>query len=436
MAKFVTSLREREMTASAASSPILPQIQAEQTAVDLSPITTPIVTPDTPAASVAPSASVSPQPVITPVPRHDPQSKSTTAPKHGLGGPALTQTARDLTPATKPSVEERNEVKAPLPEPKGFNDEDPLSAKTSSYVAELRESIISQREGKPEDWHPVTQKKGPRAADPTLSAELDALHKNEKSKPEGERHYTLEELAAMDPELALPPQTVQQQSIRRLKSKTTAGVRLEIYLAVYILCLGLSWVAEQSAASGTCRDAGQRIENAVELITPKPLADNFMAGSNTYDNREIKLHPFNPNKRPNFFQLLLNRISAFCSGLSSAFGRIPGVISSAGSTNPLAQAMILLSYSSILILSLLIYLHFRRSVAYGVADLMLLPICLIAASSFISVVISAVLSTSASFAVNYLPNTIVLFTTIAFVLSSLDMARRSFLGRKQATVRD
>jgi hypothetical protein len=95
-----------------------------------------------------------------------------------------------------------------------------------------------------------------------------------------------------------------------------------------------------------------------------------------------------------------------------------------------------MSYSSILILSLLIYFKFRRSVNYGVADLMLLPICLIAASSAISAVISAVLSMSASLAAGYLPNTIVLFTTIAIVLSALDMARRSFLGRKQAIVRD
>ncbi|CAN5543484.1 hypothetical protein BH10CYA1_BH10CYA1_18940 [soil metagenome] len=388
MAKFVSSLRERELTASGVSSPVLPQMDA--TSVDIEAI---------------------------------PQPQPPAAPP-----------ARDLTPMAKMPSQE-----GPRPEPKAFGDELPLAPKSSSQVAELRESIISQRaEGKTEDWHPVAGKKSPRPADPQISAELEHLKKPEqiKSKPEADRHLSLEEMAALDPDLALPTQTPQQQSIRRLKSKTTGGIHAEIYIPIYIVCLGLSWVTEQSAASGTCRDAGQRIETALQLLAPKSLADNFVAGLNVYDEREIKLHPFNPNKRPNVVQAILGRILAFCSGLSSAFGRIPATIAASTATNPLAGMMILLSYSSILILSLLIFFKFKRSTNWSIADFILLPIGLAAGSTLITAVLIAVLSMSASLAASYLPNTIILYTTVAVVLAVLDMARRSFLGRKQAIVRD
>ncbi len=410
MAKFVSSLRELELTASA-SSPTLPQ-QPEATAVDLAPVNVPAVSP-----VISPSMA-----------RTEPGESPTMRPP-----PGKTEPVQPTPP---------KETSAPnLPPKPSDQDEEALSPKMAAFVADLRESIISQREGKPEDWHPVTQKK-PRAANDAFSSGLEELHKPPsdsapKAKlPEPERHYSLEELAAMDPELALPTPTVQQQSIRRLKSKTTAGVRFEIYLLIYFICLGLSWVAEQSAAAGTCRDAGQRIDTAVQLIAPKPLADNFIQGVRTYDEREIKLHPFNPNKRPNVMQAMIHRISAFCSGLSAAFGRIPGIVLASSGANPLGSIMVLLTYLSVGILSLLIYFKFRRSMTYGVADLLVVPVCLIGAASGISAILAAVLSTSASLAATYLPNTIVLFTTITVVLSVLDMARRSFVGRKQAIVRD
>ncbi|MBI2812189.1 MAG: hypothetical protein HYX67_15355 [Candidatus Melainabacteria bacterium] len=435
MAKFVAGLRERELTASGASSPVLPQMEA--TSVEIAPIATPQPQP-LPLPQPQPQPQLPPQPQppaapprITPVRQPDPRTAPFAAP-----GPVSAQTARDLAPLAKTPTPE-----GPRPEPKAFSEELPLAPKSSSQVAELRESIISQRaDGKAEDWHPVPSKKAPRTPDPQLSAELEDLKKPEqqlfKQKPEAERHLSLEEMAAMDPDLLLPAQTPQQQSIRRLKSKTTGGIHAEIYIPIYILCLGLSWVTEQSAASGTCRDAGQRIETALQLLAPKSLADNFVAGLNVYDDREIKLHPFNPNKRPNIVQAIFGRILAFCSGLSSAFGRIPATIAASSATNPLAEIMILLTYVSILILSLLIFFKFKRSTNWSIADFILLPIGLTAASTLITAVLIAVLSMSASLAAGYLPNTIILYTTISVVLAVLDMARRSFLGRKQAIVRD
>ncbi len=435
MAKFISSLREREMTtASGASSPVVPQMEA--TSVEIAPIPTSPAQPQPPATP----PKISP---VTSAKHSEPKMEPKAAPAPGpaLGptpgpapGPVTAQTARDLTPMVK-----MPDAKGPRPEPKAFDEELPLAPKSSSQVAELRESIISQRsDGKPEDWHPVPSKKPPRTPDPQLSSELEEFKKPEisKHKHESDRHLSLEEMAALDPDLALPAQTPQQQSIRRLKSKTTGGIHAEIYIPIYIVCLGLSWVTEQSAAAGTCRDAGQRIESALQLLAPKPLADNFVAGSNAYDDRENKLHPFNPNKRPNVFQSVLSRIMAFCSGLSSAFGRIPATIAASSATNPLAEIMILLTYSSILILSLLIFFKFKRSTNWGIADFLLLPAGLIAASTIITAVLIAVLSMSASLAASYLPNTIILYTTVAVVLAVLDMARRSFLGRKQAIVRD
>ncbi len=435
MAKFVASLRERELAASG-SSPTLQQ-QTEATAVDIAPVNSPALPPVTSPLTSPTEPAQSPA-MQTPAPVK-------TEPKQPTSGSvkSLNQTVRDLTPSqvsksSQPA--EPKEASALEVTPKPYDqDEEAPSPKMAAFVADLRESIISQ--DKPEDWHPVTQKK-PRATNDAFSSGLEELQKSpsdappKPKQPEPERHYSLEELAAMDPELALPTPTVHQQSIRRLKSKTTAGVRFEIYLLIYFICLGLSWVTEQSAAAGTCRDAGQRIESAVQLIAPKPLADNFIQGVNTYDDREIKLHPFNPNKRPNLLQVVIHRIFAFCSGLSAAFGRIPGTVFVSSAANPLAPIMVLLTYVSIGILSLLIYFKFRRSMAYGVTDLLIVPICLIAAASGISAIFAAVLSTSASLAAIYLPNTIVLFTTVTVVLSVLDMARRSFVGRKQAIMRD
>ncbi len=436
MAKFVSSLRERELAASG-SSPTLQQ-QTEATAVDIAPVNSPALPPVTSPLTSPTEPAQSPA-MQTPAPVK-------TEPKQPTSGSnkSLNQTARDLSPSqvsksSQPA--EPKEASGLEVTPKPYDqDEEALSPpKIAAFVADLRESIISQ--GKPEDWHPVTQKK-PRATNDAFSPGLEELQMSpsdappKTQQPEPERHYSLEELAAMDPELALPTPTVHQQSIRRLKSKTTAGVRFEIYLLIYFICLGLSWVTEQSAAAGTCRDAGQRIESAVQLIAPKPLADNFIQGVNTYDNREIKLHPFNPNKRPNLLQVVIHRIFAFCSGLSAAFGRIPGTIFVSSAANSLGSIMVLLTYVSIGILSLLIYFKFRRSMTYGVTDLLIVPICLIAAASGISAIFAAVLSTSASLAAIYLPNTIVLFTTVTVVLSVLDMARRSFVGRKQAIMRD
>lgn len=268
------------------------------------------------------------------------------------------------------------------------------------------------------------------------AADLGELKKSDKQKPEPERHLTLEEMAAMDPELALAPQTPQQQSIRRLKTKAKGGIHAEIYIPIYVACLALGWVTEQSAAAGTFRDAGIRVDSALQLISPKSLADNFMAGENAFDDREIKLHPFNPNKPRNVMQVLLSRIQAFCSGLSAAFGRIPSAVAASSATNPLAEILILLSYLAVLSLSLMIYFKFKRSTSWIIADFILLPIGLIAASTVITPGFIAVLSMSSSLAAGFLPNTIVAFTTIAIVLCVFDMARRSFLGRKQAIVRD
>jgi len=418
MAKFISSLRERELTASGASSPVLPQLEA--TSVDITPVVAP---------QPQPTVTPQPQPVAAPAPpKITPVTSAQVKPPEPKPAPdpVSVQTSRDLTPFAKAPAQE-----GATPEPKAFGDEKALAPKSSSQVAELRESIISQRaDGKTEDWHPVAQKKPPRQLEDAKKLEPT------KQKPEGDRHLTLEEMAAMDPDLALAPQTPQQQSIRRLKSKTTGGLHAEIYIPIYIVCLGLAWVTEQSAASGTCRDAGQRIESALQLIAPKPLADNFVAGLNAYDDREIKLHPFNPNKPRNVVQTLLSRILAFCSGLSSAFGRIPAAIVASSNTNPLAEILILLTYSSILILSLLIFFKFKRSTTWSIADFILLPIGLVAASTIITAVFIAVLSMSASLAAAYLPNTIILYTTVAIVLAVFDMARRSFLGRKQAIVRD
>lgn len=428
MAKFISNLREREITASGASSPALPQMEA--TSVDIAPIPAP-----QPQAPKAQPSQPQLQPPVTP-----PKFTPITSVKHPDPKPAPA-----AGPASGPApgagavpMAKMPEQKGPRPEPKTFDDELPLAPKSSSQVAELRESIISQRsDGQPENWHPVPAKKPPRTADPKISADLDDLKKPDMgNQRDSDRHLTLEEMAALDPDLALPAQTPQQQSIRRLKSKTSGGIHAEIYIPIYIICLGLSWVTEQSAASGTCRDAGQRIENSLQLLAPKQLADNFVAGSNAYDDRENKLHPFNPNKRPNVLQAILSRIQAFCSGLSSAFGRIPATISASAATNPLAEIMILLTYTSILVLSLLIFFKFKRSLTWSIADFLLLPIGLVAASTIITAVIIAVLSMSASLAAGYLPNTIILYTTIAIVLAVLDMARRSFLGRKQAIVRD
>ncbi|MBS1957264.1 MAG: hypothetical protein JST89_23960 [Cyanobacteria bacterium SZAS-4] len=440
MAKFISSLREREMTASGASSPVLPQMEA--TSVEIAPITTP--QPPQPPQAQPPQPSPSqPQPPVTPpkftpvtsVKHPEPKNAPTSGPAPGApAGPVSAQTSRDLAPIAR-----MPDQKGPRPEPKAFDEELPLAPKSSSQVAELRESILSQRsDDQPEDWHPVPAKKPPRTPDPKLSADLDDFKKPEQpgKQRESDRHLSLEEMAALDPDLALPAQTPQQQSIRRLKSKASGGIHAEIYIPIYIVCLGLGWVTEQSAASGTCRDTGQRIESALQLLAPKQLADNFVAGSNAYDDRENKLHPFNPNKRPNVPQAILSRIQAFCSGLSSAFGRIPATITASSATNPLAEIMILLTYSSILILSLLIFFKFKRSTNWSIADFILLPIGLVAASTIITAVLIAVLSMSASLAAGYLPNTIILYTTIAVVLAVLDMARRSFLGRKQAIVRD
>ncbi len=419
MAKFVAGLRERELTASGASSPVLPAIGG-----DICRNCSNFNTAATAAAQQPATASHSAE--ITPV-----VSAKQTEPKPA-SGPVIAETSRDLPAIKLPTPD------GPRPEPKTFTDDPPLAPKSSSQVAELRESIISQRaDGKSEDWHPVPTKKPPRA-DRQLSAELEDFKKPEsKQKPEAERHLSLEEMAVMEnPDMAFPAQTPQQQSIRRLKSKTTGGIHAEIYIPIYLICLGLGWVTEQSAVSGTCRDAGQRIESSLQLLAPKPLADNFIAGLNAYDDREIKLHPFNPNKRPNVIQVILGRILAFCSGLSSAFGRIPATIAASSASNPLAEIMILLTYTSIFVLSLLIFFKFKRSVNWSIADFILLPIGLIAASTLITAVLIAVLSMSASLAAGYLPNTIILYTTVAVVLAVLDMARRSFLGRKQAIVRD
>jgi hypothetical protein len=417
MAKFVENLRERELTtASGASAPTLQPMEA--TSVDVAPIQAPPLN--------APMK-------LTPVVRAEgnpPELKPETKQAKANQPPIAAQTSRDLAPFAKAP-------ESTQPEPKAPKDQAPLAPKSSSQVTELRESIIApQGDGNAsDDWHPVAQKKPPRQTDPQFAAELGDLKKSDKQKAEPERHLTLEEMAAMDPDLALAPQTPQQQSIRRLKTKAKGGIHAEIYIPIYIACLGLGWVTEQSAAAGTFRDAGQRIDSALELIAPKPLADNFMAGVNAFDDREIKLHPFNPNKPRNIMQVLLSRIQAFCSGLSSAFGRIPPTLA-ASSTNPLAEILILLSYLAVLSLSLMIYFKFKRSTSWIIADFILLPIGLVAASTVITPVFIAVLSMSASLAAGFLPNTIVTYTTIAIILSVCDMARRTFLGRKQSIVRD
>jgi hypothetical protein len=84
----------------------------------------------------------------------------------------------------------------------------------------------------------------------------------------------------------------------------------------------------------------------------------------------------------------------------------------------------------------MIYFKFKRSTSWIIADFILLPIGLVAASTVITPVFIAVLSMSASLAAGFLPNTIVTYTTIAIILSVCDMARRTFLGRKQSIVRD
>lgn len=381
------------------------------TSVDVSPV---------PAAPQPPPTPVTPIPKITPVKREKPGAE-----------PKSAQTSRDLAAFKAPPKDEGGIVEAQPSER-----EETLAPKTSSYVEELRESIISQRaDGKPEDWHPMPQKRAPRQSNPEFAADLDDLQKNDSgSKSSGDRHLTLEEMAVMEDIAQLQP-TVQQQSIRRLKSKTAGGGHFDVYIPVYIVCLGLSWVTEQSAAAGTCRDAGVRLESCLQLIAPKTIADNFLAGTNAYDDREIKAHPFNPSKRPNVMQQMLSRILAFCSGLSSVFGKIPPAFAAAQS-NPLAEIMILLSYLSIFTVALLICLMCKRSTSWTIADVLLLPIGLVVGSTIITAVVIAILSSSASFAAGYLPNTIVVYTMAALIFAALDTGRRAFLKRKQTIVRD
>lgn len=439
MAMFVNSLRERglaptedqsaqtpnpmQLETSAEISPLPSPKQFESTSVDVPPVpsakqfeSTSVDMPKAPAAptdaqmqstlvDVAPLNI--PLPTVTPIPRPDKTAKPIGA------------TARDLAAMPK-NLDAKDDFKpVDLDAPAKKND-----------IAELRDSI------KQDDWRPVTGKTT-RKADPNFAKGLEKEgFKPQEPKPKPQpgdaaRHLTLEEMAQLeDPDLALQQSSPQQQTIRQFKGKTTAGVRFELYLLIYVVCLGLSWLTEQSAMSGTCRDAGQRIQSAIQVITPKPLADNFIAGVNAYDDKEIKLHPFNPKAPPSAVQVIMRKCGGFASGLGSAFGRIPGAMAAAGN-NLIAETLILLAYASVSIISILIYFKFRRSMQYGIADVMLLPICLLAAFSGISAVFTAVLSMSESLAAGYIPNTIVVFTTLTIIISSLDMARRSFLRRKQ-----
>ncbi|RTL41419.1 MAG: hypothetical protein EKK48_13725 [Candidatus Melainabacteria bacterium] len=413
MAKFIESLREREITGSG-SAPTMPQAatsvdlnavpqQQAATSVDMN------AAPQAPAAPVQPATAPS---VLKPSSEAKPSSTPATA----------DQTSRDLAPLAK-----ENDAEAP---PSKSTGDTPLAPKSSSQVAELRESIISQKsDGQSDDWHPIGEKKSPRKVDPQFSAELDDFKTETiRHKSDSERHLTLEEMAAMDPDLLLAPQTPQQQSIRRLKN--AGGIHAEIYIPIYLICIGLSWVTEQSAVSGTFRDAGQRVESSLQLIAPKTLAENFRAGVDAFDDRDIKLHPFNPNKPRSIVSLLISRIQAFCSGLSSAFSRIPGTIASSTANNPLAQVMVLLSYLSVFSLALMIYFRFKRSTSWIIADFILLPIGLVAASTVITAVLISVLSMSVSLGAGIVSNTIVLYTTLAVVLCVSDMARRTFFRRK------
>lgn len=411
MAKFIESLREREITGSG-SAPTMPQAA---TSVDLNavPQQQAATSVDTNAAPQAPATPV--QPAAAP---------SGLKPSSEAKPATADQTSRDLAPLAK-----ENDAEAQPSKPTG---DTPLAPKSSSQVAELRESIISQKaEGQSDDWHPIGEKKSPRKVDPQFSAELDDFKKTEtiRHKSDSERHLTLEEMAAMDPDLVLAPQTPQQQSIRRLKN--AGGIHAEIYIPIYLICIGLSWVTEQSAISGTFRDAGQRVESSLQLISPKTLAENFRTGVDAFDDRDIKLHPFNPNKPRSIVSLLISRIQAFCSGLSTAFSRIPGTIATSTANNPLAQIMVLLSYLSVFSLALMIYFRFKRSTSWIIADFILLPIGLVAASTVITAVLISVLSMSVSLGAGVVSNTIVLYTTLAVVLCVSDMARRTFLGRKK-----
>lgn len=422
MAKFIESLRERELTKAGATAPTVP---AAETSVDMNAM---------PQQQAATSVDVNavPQQAATSVDINT-AAQAQTAPAKVEATPPFKspetkpadQTLRDLAPLAK-----ENDGEAQPSKP--GNDGTPLAPKSSSQVTELRESIISQKaDGKSDDWHPIGEKKAPRKADPQFSAELDDFKKTDtiRHKSESERHLTLEEMAAMDPELALAPQTPQQQSIRRLKN--AGGIHAEIYIPIYLVCIGLSWVTEQSAAAGTFRDAGQRVESSLQLIAPKTLAENFRAGVDAFDDRDIKLHPFNPNKPRSIVSLLISRIQAFCSGLSSAFSRIPGTIASSTANNPLALVMVFLSYLSVFSLALIIYFKFKRSTSWIIADFILLPIGLVAASTVITAVLISILSMSVSLGAGYVSNTIVLYTTLAVVLCVSDMARRTFLRRKK-----
>src|SRR6185312_1545997 len=120
-----------------------------------------------------------PQPAPSP-PKITPVTSAHTKPPEPKAAPEPIplQTSHDLTPVAKVPARE-----GPHPEPKAFKDEQPLAPKSSSQVAELRESIISQRaDGKSEDWHPVPQKKTPRPADPQITGELEELKKPESGK--------------------------------------------------------------------------------------------------------------------------------------------------------------------------------------------------------------------------------------------------------------
>ena len=426
MASFIASLRDS--IAGAPTAPGQGQNRATTSAPESYSPTglQPGTQPGPPAISAFPPAQQSPvQPAM---------ATSSEAPAQKNVDTMATQESPALPKAARPSslndeIEAARQMEAQL-------------AKMASFVSNLEQAQSAPPEGLSGEWHALDQSRDhsrdqfeakeqvnppPRKTGQELAPVDDIEPVPPTVKKEKKHHLTLQDMAAMDPTvIPMPTSSVAQDSIRRLKRKETQGLRFELYLIVWVICLVLSFCTQKFAGGAGLREGGIRIVSAIKALTPPQLFTTYFQ---ELKNTEPKMVARDAKHQA----VAKSGPSSITSAVAAAVVTIISVPMSAFDNcgpSPVTPVIIFFLYLALLSFGSILYFKFiKRADRFSWLDLVVAPICVIFACSLLSIPAEALLSFSEVIFANFAPDTIITFTAVAMTVAAFDIARQSFFSR-------